>query len=308
MKEKTFQIFFHHWEFCFFLSLSSTLPFSLLSFWDFFFLCLTKSLTLPGLPPVSSWEIQGLPEEQSQWQRPAAPRFHRKPPILPPPSSFRPVLFPRRGRGWGSNDGIYPSLSLEWHKKPLNIHSLFVLLSVLQTTLSPPPPSSFPCLLPFIFCPPIKPDPSTHTHTYSMHPSSLQSLLSPLNKSLQWLGGGGMEGLSLLHLSTNKPCCLTWQSCCWASHPSFPACTENRENNKVSLDPEWKKKTKNTQLAPHRECPQAQGVGYKKAQWKFMIGNCAKFGFLSASRFLSWKTSACPMERTTTQLNIREAI
>lgn len=87
------------------------LPFSLLAY--SLLLCLTKSLTQLGLPPVSAKEIQGLPEEQSQYQRPAAPSFRRKPPILPPPLSFRPVLFPFWGRGWGSNDGRYPSLSSE---------------------------------------------------------------------------------------------------------------------------------------------------------------------------------------------------
>ncbi len=50
------------------------LPFSRLSF--SLVLCLTKSLALPGLPPVSAEEIQGLPKKQSQWQRPAAPSFH----------------------------------------------------------------------------------------------------------------------------------------------------------------------------------------------------------------------------------------
>lgn len=84
--------------------------------------------------------------------------------------------------------------------------------------------------------------------------------VSPLNKSLQWMGGGGEGWLSLLHLSTNKPCCLTWQHCRCASHPSFPASPENRENNKVSLDPELK----STQLVPHRECPQAEGVGCER--------------------------------------------
>lgn len=68
--------------------------------------CLRKSLTQLGLPPVSAEEIQGLPEEQSQDQGPAAPSFHVKSlPFYPLPFSFRPILFPFLGRGWGSNDG-----------------------------------------------------------------------------------------------------------------------------------------------------------------------------------------------------------
>lgn len=61
--------------------------------------CLHKSLTQLGLPPVSAEEIQGLPEEQSQDQRPAAPSFRVKA-YHSPPSFFLPfhlISFLRQG-------------------------------------------------------------------------------------------------------------------------------------------------------------------------------------------------------------------
>lgn len=78
-------------------SFSSPLPFFVLSYTLHH--CLRKSLTQLGLPPVSDEEIQGLPEEQSQDQRPAAPSFRVKA-YHPPPSFFLPshlISFLRQG-------------------------------------------------------------------------------------------------------------------------------------------------------------------------------------------------------------------
>lgn len=197
--------------------------------------------------------------EQSQWQRPAAPSFHRKPPILPPLSSSGPVLFPLWGRGWGSNDGRYPLARNG--KSHLNIHPLLVFCPIrpssefiLSTILLPA--CSSPLVYLILSCSETR-SIGTHTnkHTVYSPPVPRASCLSLIRVSSEW---GGW--VSPLHLSTNKPRCLTWQRCCWASHPSFPACPENRENNKVSLDPEWK----SAQLVSHRECPQAEGVGCER--------------------------------------------
>lgn len=78
-------------------SFSSLLPFFILSY--NLHHCLGKSLTQLGLPPVSVEEIQGLPEEQSQDQRPAAPTFRVKA-YHSPPSFFLPshlISFLRQG-------------------------------------------------------------------------------------------------------------------------------------------------------------------------------------------------------------------
>lgn len=115
-------------------------------------------------------------------------------------------------------------------------------------------------------------------------------LLSLRNKS----PGAGECGCHPLHLSTNKPRCMTWLSRRWAGHPRLSCLApgrknktkQNKENNKVSLDPkrgeEKKKKAHSWSLLinGHKQ----EGVGCGRGRWKITEGNCTNFCFLSTSR------------------------
>ena len=152
-----------------------SLPLSLPTSFLFLSRCLTKSLAVPGLPPVSAQEIQGLPGGQSKQQRPAAPLCF--------PSFFLPSCLISSLKQGGVDLMMGDIPLLVWYGKKENkspkcqlFSCIFLIFTYLYLHSKPQRKSSFLCLF-FSLC--LTSSMDTHTST-PIEPLSLQSVLSLL--------------------------------------------------------------------------------------------------------------------------------
>ena len=221
--------------------------------------------------------------EQSQWQRPAAPSFHRKPPILPPLSSSGPVLFPLWGRGWGSNDGRYPLARNG--KSHLNIHPLLVFCPIrpssefiLSTILLPA--CSSPLVYLILSCSETR-SIGTHTnkHTVYSPPVPRASCLSLIRVSSEW-GGGGCRPYTCPQIN---PAVWLGSAAAGPVIPAFLPALKTEKIIKYHLIRSEKAHSWSLTVNAHK-----QRVWGVKEWWKIIEGSCANFCFLS-----TWRAQSC---------------
>lgn len=168
------------------------------------------------------------------------------------------------------------------HPPPFLVLSIFWLLRLLR----PPPFSARSSLLVYHLCFNKTRPIGTHPNIQTVHtpPAPRTSCLFLIRVSSDW--GCGCRPYTCPQIN---PAVWLGRGAAGASHPSFPVCPENRENNKVSLDPHWK----SAQPVLLRKCPQAEGV---KGWWKIIEGNCANFCFyfnISGPELLNRNKSMC---------------